>query len=84
MATRVTTNDLLDALVKFGKAQARRPVGAWYTIEELAKRQNVSVPTVKYQMKVARERGVVIEQAYGTVLDTEGRAKRSTFYRQKP
>jgi hypothetical protein len=73
---------LLDALRKFGKAQAKRPPGeGWYTLAELATRENVSAPTMHYRIKCARDRGVKIEQAYGTALDAEGRAKRATFYR---
>ena len=80
--TRVTRNDLLDALEQFGRAAAKRPAGqGWYTIEEMAKRRNKSLPTIRYQLKMARERGIRIEQAYGTVIDADGRAKRATFYK---
>jgi hypothetical protein len=81
---RVTTGDLLAALEEFGKAQPKRPAGkGWYTIEEMARQQNTSMPTVRYQLKVARQRGLAIEQAFGTVADADGRAKRATFYKLK-
>jgi hypothetical protein len=82
---RVTQNDLLEALRRYGKADARRPVGdGWYTREEMAKHEGVSTPAIAYALKCAQRRGVKIETAAGTTLDADGRAKRTTYYRVKP
>lgn len=81
---RVTTNDLLDALREYGKAQARRPSGdGWYTVEELANQGGATIAATKYRLRTAMERGCKIETASGTALDSEGRAKRAAFYRFK-
>ena len=78
-------NDLLHALHEFGKAPARRPLGeGWQTAEELALAEGVTVAAMKYRIRVAQKRGVVIDVAVGTALDAEGRAKRSYYYRLRP
>jgi hypothetical protein len=82
-----TKNDLLDALAEFGKARARRPAGkGWYTLDEAAASATPATTpaAIRYQMKMARAHGVVIEQVHGTALDEDGRARRATFYRTKP
>lgn len=84
MATRITRNDLLDALAEFGKALPKKPEGTgWYTLEELAQQSAppVSVAAVKYRIKRAQERGVRVEMASGTVVDADGRVKRTGYYR---
>ena len=78
-------NGLLQALREFGKAAARRPAGeGWQTIEEIAIQEGLTIGAVRYRLKAAQQRGVVLELAVGTALDAEGRAKRSYYYRLRP
>jgi len=80
--TRLTENDLLDALREFGKAAAKRPMGeGWQSLDEMARAESVSVPTMRYRLKCARARGVKIDQLPGTELDETGMARRTTYYR---
>lgn len=82
--TRITTNDLLEALRVYGKAEAKRPAGpGWYLLEELAAQSKppCSVAAVKYRIKMAQQRGVTVEIAHGTVVDEDGRIKRTGYYR---
>ena len=77
-------NALLDALRKFGKAQARRPAGeGWFTLAELAAEEGSSPAAIKYRILMAQKRGVKFEQANGTALDEEGNAKKAVFWRLK-
>ena len=76
-----TENALLEALRQFGKAIAKRPGEHWYTLEELAAMEETTPPAIKYRMQQARKRGIRIEQAYGTALDSEGQAKRTMYYK---
>lgn len=76
---------LLVALRKFGKAVAKRPAGeGWFTLAELAQQEQATVPAIKYRIEQAKKRGVAIEMQPGTVLDDEGTAKRTQYYRLKP
>jgi hypothetical protein len=77
-------NALLDALRKFGRALPKRPSGdGWYTLEELASAESVTLPTIRYRMQCAQQRGVTFERATGTRVDQDGKAKRTTYYRLK-
>lgn len=81
---RVTTNDLLEALRQHGTPLPRKPIGeGWYTIQELADREQATVSAIKWRIKCAKARGVIIEQATGTALDADGKPKRTAYYRLK-
>jgi len=85
MKPSVSQNDLLDALREYGKATARRPAGdGWYTLQELAAQEGVSVPQIKYRMNTARKRGIKFDQSPGTQLDDEGNARKAIYWRLKP
>jgi hypothetical protein len=88
--TKPSKNALLDAMRKFGRAEARRPPGdGWFTLDELARQESqetgqvVTVSAMRYRLKMAQKRGVRIESATGTALDDEGNAKRATYYRMR-
>ena len=75
-------NALLEALTKFGKAIAKKPAGKdWYTVEQLARTQGVSIAAIKYRIRMAQRRGIGIDVAPGTVVDDEGRVVRCAYYR---
>jgi hypothetical protein len=80
--TKPTATALIEALRQYGKAAAKRPLGpGWQSIDEMARAESVSVPTMRYRLKCARARGVKIDQAPGTELDENGMARRTTYYR---
>lgn len=79
---RPTENALLAALRQYGKATARRPAGKdWATLAEMALEDGVTLPAIRYKLRMAQRNGVRVETATGTVLDSEGNAKRATFYK---
>lgn len=60
----------------------RKPAGeGWYTLAELARAENASMPAIKYRIECAKKRGVQIDMAPGTALDDEGKPRRTTYYR---
>lgn len=80
-------SELLAVIREFGKRAARRPPGdGWHTLLELAAEEggDVSPSTMKYRIREAQRRGIVVETAIGTALDADGNAKRSAYYRLKP
>lgn len=75
-------NDLLSALQQYGSAPTKRPAGpGWWTVAELAEKEQTTGPAIRYRIKMLRRRGIRLESVTGSVLDDEGLLKRTTYYR---
>ena len=82
MAHRVTVNDLLDALRKYGNPEERRPEGkGWMSIAEMAVAEKTTKTTIKARINNALKRGIKIQQAKGTAKAKDGRVQQATYYR---
>lgn len=78
---RVTTDDLLGALREYGKPIPKRPAGkGWLTADEMANAEGITIPALRYRLKLAIQNGLKIETAPGSAL-VDGVVKRATFYR---
>ena len=81
---KVTTQDLLEAIREYGKKPPNHPSGkGWYTIAEMAKREGVGIPNMRYRLKQAMARGVPVERYVGSGFDTTGELVKQTWFRVK-
>lgn len=74
-------------LREYGKATVKRPTGdGWFTLEELADEERKQDPTVtveaiRYRIKQAKQHGVTVEVAAGSIADRDGKVHRTNYYR---
>lgn len=80
--TKVTRNDLLEAIRQYGKASPKHPAGeGWVTLDALAAQEGISKGMLRYRLEQAMKRGVKIETATGSAEDADGKMRRVMYYR---
>ena len=79
---KITTNDLLEALEKYGRELPKRPIGkGWTTIKQMALKKAVTVSRVRWQIQTAIQRGLKIERFVGSDYDEAGQLVKQTWFR---
>ena len=79
---KITTNDLLEALEKYGRELPKRPSGkGWTTIKQMALKKSVTVSRVRWQIQTAIQRGLKIERFVGSDYDEAGQLVKQTWFR---
>lgn len=81
---RVTTDDLLAAILALGKEDAKRPPGnGWKTVAAMAKERGLGISAMRQRLRLAMERGLKVERFTGSDYDMTGRLVKQSWLRMK-